>query len=110
MVVAVLVALMYAILNPTTVYALVYSVFVGMVYAMILMLSSKLSDTASERDPRQGMMVLYAGAVIRFLLVGALLAIGIRNWVETPLPVVLPFMIMLFAPMLLLINKKRLTD
>ena len=90
--------------------AFAYSLLIGGVYALILSISATLSDRVSDTDPKLGMVILYAGAVIRFISVGVLLAIGIKNWPQLPFAIVLPFIAMLMAPIFLLVTKKRLTD
>ena len=97
-------------MNPLYGQALIAGSAIGMVYSLMLGETAKIADRIAITDPKMSMVILYGGAVLRFVVIGGLLGIGIFKWNEFPLGIIVPFMGILIAPTVLLLGKKRLTD
>ena len=95
-------------------FALIQSVFfgyvVGLLSVLMLVAGVRMADQKSETDPKQGMLILYASAVLRFVFVAVLFIIGL-SWLNfDPLAVVAPFIVMQISQIFNLRGKQRLTD
>ncbi len=89
---------------------LIYSVGVGVCYSIMLYFGVVISNRLTQDSPQSGMAVLAFFAVLRFVLTGLLIMIGFKYWAKQPLALMLPFVVVLIAPILLVPFKKRLTD
>ncbi len=90
--------------------SVVYGYALGLASVLLLVMGVKIADKKSESDPKQGMLVLYASAVLRFVFVAVLFIIGL-SWLNfDPLAVVAPFIVMQISQIFNLRGKQRLTD
>ncbi|MGE4502979.1 MAG: ATP synthase subunit I [Thiomicrospira sp.] len=87
-----------------------YGVFIGMANVVMLMLTFRLANQKAAENAKQGILVLYVSAVIRFVLLAVLFVIGLALLKLEPLPVVLTFVLMTIGQMFNLQGKRRLTD
>lgn len=68
-----------------------YGGMISIVLAWLLSRRIRRASEATLSDPRRGMMILYVGAVQRFVLVAALLALGLAVIKLAPLPLLAGF-------------------
>lgn len=88
----------------------VFGVAVYVVNAVLLELSARKADRMAETDAKRGVLVLYVSAVLRFVLVGLVLLLGMWQWSLQPEPMVIGFALMTLQQFVGLLGKKRLTD
>ena len=87
-----------------------YGIFLSIFNTVLLMNSFKVSARISKINPAKGMAVLYASAVIRFVLLSILFVIGLAGLKLYPPAVVLAFVFMQIGQIYGLKGKRRLTD
>jgi len=90
--------------------AALYGVFLGLANVMMLSFTFKVANHRAEVDAKQGVMILYLSAVIRFVLLAVLFVIGLAWLKMEPMAVVLTFVVMQIGQMANLQGKRRLTD
>lgn len=100
----------YLIYDSTTLLPLFYSIGIGLCYSSLLYFGIRISNRLSQVSPQRVMVALVGFAVLRFVVVGVLMALGFRYFPDTPMAVLLPFSVVLLAPILLFPFKKGLTD
>lgn len=100
----------FGVLAPMSVPASAYGLMLGLVNVGLLLLTVRIADARALAAPQQSMMILYASAAVRFVLLGALFVVGISAVGLDPMPMVLTFVAMQFAQVMTLRGKKRLTD
>lgn len=88
----------------------IYGYALGLISVLLLVKGVKIADDKSASDPKQGMLILYASAVLRFVFVAVMFIIGL-SWLNfDPLAVVVPFVVMQISQIFNLRGKRRLTD
>ena len=87
-----------------------YGVFLGLANVAMLGLTFKLANNKAAEDPKQGVLILYLSAVVRFILLAVLFVIGLAWLKLDPMAVVLTFVVMQIGQMGNLHGKRRLTD
>ncbi|GAB6034998.1 ATP synthase subunit I [Galenea microaerophila] len=87
-----------------------YGVFLGLANVGMLALTFKAANHKAKTDAKQGVMILYLSAVIRFILLAVLFVIGLAWLKMNPMAVVLTFVVMQLGQMANLHGKRRLTD
>lgn len=100
----------FGVLAPMAVPASAYGLMLGLVNVGLLLLTVRIADARALAAPQQSMMILYASAAVRFVLLGVLFVVGISAVGLDPMPMVLTFVAMQFAQVMTLRGKKRLTD
>jgi ATP synthase protein I len=70
----------------------------------------RTANNRAAEDPKQGVLILYMSAVIRFILLAVLFVIGLAWLKLDPMAVVLTFVVMQAGQMFNLQGKRRLTD
>jgi len=70
-----------------------YGGLVSVVLALISIRGFKRANELALRDPQKGMLILYIGAVIRFVAVLILLGIGLGLFQLAPLAVIIGFVL-----------------
>ena len=101
---------LYALYDYAALLPLLYSVGIGLCYSIMLYVGVVSANRLSKDSPQQGMAMLAVFALIRFVVTGVLIVIGFKHWSNMPVALMLPFVVVLLAPMLLVPFKKRLTD
>jgi ATP synthase protein I len=71
--------------------AALYGALISMALALLLGRRMQRASEVAASDPRRGMTILYVGAVQRFVLVLALLALGLAVLKLNPLPLLAGF-------------------
>ena len=87
-----------------------YGFLIGIANVVMLGITFKKANNKAAEDPKQGMLVLYLSAVIRFILLAVLFVLGLSLFQFEPMPVVLTFVLMQIGQMFNLTGKRRLTD
>ncbi|MCI4411556.1 MAG: ATP synthase subunit I [Thiotrichales bacterium] len=100
----------FGALAPMNVPASAYGLMLGLVNVGLLLLTVRIADARALTAPQQSMMILYASAAVRFVLLGVLFIVGISAAGLDPMPMVLTFVAMQLAQVMTLRGKKRLTD
>jgi ATP synthase protein I len=90
--------------------AAAYGFFVGMINVALLAYTFKKANKKSAENPETGILVLYLSAVIRFILLAALIILGLSLLKLNALAVVLTFVAMQIGQVFNLKGKQRLTD
>lgn len=86
-----------------------YSVFMAFCYLIMAYFGLLLVNRLGQHSPEFGMGVLIGSALVRFIVIGLLMAVGFRQFSEAPLAIVLPFMCVFIAPLILVSFKHRKT-
>ena len=87
-----------------------YGLMLGLINVGLLVVTVRIADARAVAEPQQSMWILYASAVLRFVLLGVLFIVGISGFGLEPMPMVLTFVAMQLAQVMALRGKKRLTD
>ncbi len=87
-----------------------YGFAIGLVNVLVLGLSFQKANSASEEDPKKGILILYMSAVGRFILLAVLFIFGLSFLKFGAMPVVLTFVLMQLGQIFNLKGKRRLTD
>lgn len=87
-----------------------YGVFLGFANVAMLGFTFRTANHRAAEDPKQGVLILYMSAVIRFILLAVLFVIGLAWLKLDPMAVVLTFVVMQAGQMFNLQGKRRLTD
>ena len=87
-----------------------FSVLTGIVYTLLLVFSTAISNWLSQSSTHISVMALSFFALVRFLIIALMLIYGMSQWGEYPIALILPFGFMILSPLFFSAKKKRLTD
>lgn len=87
-----------------------YGFLIGIANIVMLGMTFKKADNKAAENPKQGILVLYLSAVIRFILLAVLFVLGLSLFQFEAMPVVLTFVLMQIGQVFNLAGKRRLTD
>ncbi|GAB6069072.1 hypothetical protein JCM30760_01690 [Thiomicrorhabdus hydrogeniphila] len=86
-----------------------YGMLIGMIN--VWMLTYTFQKASTTEDPKNGILVLYMSAVIRFVLLAVLFVLGLSFLDKSEaFPVVITFVLMQLGKLFDLKGKRRLTD